>query len=191
MSDSELKEKLATWKLPSANAQAQSRAKWHALTAFRNRTAEQANPTATRACRVSWSILAGIGAVAGLVLAAFFWLQPTAGLPLQNPSPLLSELEQFFQGRLAAVVQQDGEINLRLLDVPVDREPDQRVAVRLEWPGESIEILTYSGVAVCVDSPDGMLCLTPLITGSGNVLVISDTGLLKNKTGFRTKAHLL
>ncbi len=191
MNDSELKQKLAAWKLPPASDQTQSRAEWCALTAFRNRETERTSTTTRRFPRAPWAILAGFGAVAILFIAAFFGLQPNKESPLQNPTPLLSELEEFFQGRLAAVVQQDGEVDLRLIDVPVDREADQRVAVRLEWPGETIEILTYSGIAVCVDSPSGTLCLTPLITGSGSVLLLGDNGLIENQPGLRTEAHTL
>jgi hypothetical protein len=192
MNGSDLKQKLASWKLPAISESTRARAEWHALTAFRNRTQEPgsaATPATTP--YLPWLILSGLGSAVVLFLLSLLWWPPNETSVLQNPAPLLSELEQFFQGRLAAVVQQNGEVDLRLADVPVERPPDQRVAVRLEWPGETIEILTYSGVPVCVDSPEGTLCLTPFITGSGNVLLLGDTGLLENQPGLHTEAHLL
>lgn len=192
MNDSELKQKLAAWRLPPTCQEAQSRAEWHALAAFKNLSHMPGRRTTPeRISRRSWLLPAGIGAAVALLLAAWLRFQPAADPSLQNPESLLAELESFFQGRLAAVVRKDGAVDLRLIHEPIDRAPDQRVAVRLQWPEETIEILTYSGVPVCVDSPGGTLCLTPLITGSGSVLLLSDTGLLENRADLRTETQIL
>lgn len=189
MNDSELRQKLAAWQIPPASETTRSRAEWHALTAFRHRASAPPAPVTNR--RVVWRF-AALAAGLTTVIGAFFTLPREAKSPaMEHSAPLLAELEDFFQGRLAAVIQQDGEIDLQLSEAPAPRPPDQRVAVRLEWPGETIEILTYSGIAVCVDLPSGTLCLTPLITGSGSVLLLGDHGLIENLPNLRTEAHTL
>jgi hypothetical protein len=192
MNDSDLRQKLNAWKLPPSSAQARSRAEWHALTAFRHRSAGSADAELSRApSLLVWKLLTASAAIICLMLTALFSFRPAPASSTVNPTPLLAELEDFFQGRLVAVIQHDGELDLQLTEVPAPRPADQRVAVRIEWQNEHFLILTYSGNSVCLDTSAGRLCVTPLINGSREVILLGESGLLKHQPGLRAEARTL
>jgi hypothetical protein len=192
MNDSELKSKLAAWKLAPAPEQTRSRAEWHALTAYRNRTTSPAGAKSpVPPSRIAWKILTVSVALGCLVLVTLLTLRPAADSPLENPVPLLTELEDFFQGRLTAVIQHNGELDLQLTEEPVSHPTDQRVAVRIEWQNEHFLILTYSGNSVCLETTAGRLCVTPLINGAGEVILLGESGLLDHQPGLRAEARTL
>lgn len=189
MNDSELRQKLAAWQIPPSSQAARSRAEWHTLTAFRNRGTRSGPPGSPL---FYFPKLAVISAVLLVAASTLFFLQPVHhAQPLQNSAPLLAELEEFFQGRLAAAIQHNGSLDLQLAEEPMNRPPDQRVAVRIAVRDESFVILTYSGQSVCLETGAGRICVTPLINGAGEVILLGESGLLEHQAGLRTEAHLL
>lgn len=191
MNDSELRKRFAARNFPPAAEHTRERARWHALAAFRNAAGNPRQSLHNSTTVFPWKMAASAVLVCVLLLMVVFSTRHLTESRDADPRPLLAELEKFFQGRLAAVIQHDGEIDLRLRDDSVARPPDQRVAVEIEWRNQKFVILTYSGEAVCLESEAGELCLTPLITGSGEVIIIGETGLMKNARDLRATARAL
>lgn len=87
---------------------------------------------------------------------------------------VFAELEHLFPGQLLAVVRSGEQTDLRLSAIPdPELSTDQRVRITVRSGGETTDILTYSGRQVCIPLKSGALCLTPLVTGEGEVLVLT------------------
>jgi len=85
------------------------------------------------------------------------------------------ELESLFPGQILAFIRNGDETDLHLSAVPdPGRASDQRIHITICANGLTTEVLTYSGRRVCVPIESGSLCLTPLLTGEGDVLVLTD-----------------
>ena len=104
---------------------------------------------------------------------------------------MFQEMETLFPGQVVAVVTRGRNIDLQLGEQPFPRPADQRVAVTLSVQNEAIEILTYSGSPVCVEAAGTSICLTPLITGSGEVVLVGESGLLDHQSGIRAAARTI
>lgn len=187
-----LRQKLKAWKLPEADDSIRSAAQWRALTAYRNRPANPDLPAEKPAIfsRIfqtpGW--LPALGTLAIAALACLLFLKFESAPPRSN---LLAELELLFPGQIEAVVKHGKDIKLRL-DIPTTpRPPDQRVAVTLSVRDEYFEIFTYSGVPVRVEFSKGAICVTPLITGSGEVILLGESGLLDDSPHIHVAASML
>lgn len=192
MNDDDLKNLLSAWRLPEVSETVKSQAKWQSLVAFQNRDIHRPLSLAS-AQKQPWKAFPffKVGVPVFCLAAIFFlvWLMINPDSERQNA--LLQELEILFPGQIEAVIKNGEEIELRLADTKILRPADQRVAVRIIVQNKEFQILTYSGVAVCVESSIGTLCLTPLINGAGRVLLLSENGLFENQPGLQVEAHTL
>jgi len=90
-------------------------------------------------------------------------------------SHVLIEMEHIFPGQLQAVILNGSQTDLRLSMFPENGlSTDQRVRVIVETGTETAEILTYSGRRICILLKSGPLCLTPLLTAQGDVIVVTE-----------------
>ena len=162
MKDSELQNLLRQLKVPVANESNTARALDRALVALRNTPGKEQRP--------GWAVwMFATAAATVCVVLALAWNGQ------RDDSRVFAEIERLFPGQLLAVIQNGGKTDLCLSALPgKELSPDQRVRITVRSGGETAEILTYSGQEVCVPLKSGSLCLTPLVTGEGDVLVLSE-----------------
>ncbi len=160
----ELETFLAQLKVPTEDESRTARALDRSLVAFRNTPEPERRPQ-----RVAW-ILAVAAATACVILALVLHVRHE-----DSPARVFAELEHLFPGQLLAVVRNGERTDLRLsaLSNP-GLSTDQRVHITVQSSGETTDVLTYSGREVCIPLKSGSLCLTPLVTGEGDVLVLTD-----------------
>ena len=155
---------LAMLKVPAADESRAARALDRSLVAFRNAARMERKPR-----RAAW-VFAAAAAAACAVLAIVLH-----GQNEDSSARVFAELEHLFPGQLQAVIRNGGQTDLRLSAVPnPELSTDQRVRVTVRSGGETADVLTYSGHEVCIPLKSGALCITPLVTGEGDVLVLSD-----------------
>lgn len=165
MNDSELRKLLFEARPPAVNEAHADRALERALIALRNapKTEEKS----------SWRFgvaIATAACVACVILAFFFNRQGE-----DSSERILTEMEHIFPGQLQAVILSGSRTDLRLSKFPENElSTDQRVRVIVETGTETAEILTYSGRLVCIPLKSGPLCLTPLLTAEGEVIVVTE-----------------
>ncbi|WP_038172116.1 hypothetical protein [Verrucomicrobium sp. BvORR106] len=123
----------------------------------------------------AWMLISTVTvAVALVVLAAdaLLFHESKSG-PAGRPQ-LLTEMEKLFPRQLDAVIRDGDKVDVELLESPRDTAADQRILVTLHDKGRKIEVFTYSGHEVCLDRAGAHVCFTPLLTGDGAVLVVTD-----------------
>lgn len=162
MNDSELRDLLLASQPPGANEAHAARALDRALVALRNA------PKLEK--KSSWGLRVAIAAAACVLLAfVFHWKGEDSSMRV------LTEMEHVFPGQLQAVIRSGSQTDLRLSMFPESElSTDQRVRVIVETGTETTEILTYSGRLVCIPLKSGTLCLTPLLTAKGEVIVVTE-----------------
>jgi len=165
MNDNELLNLLLESQPPGANEAHAARALDRALVALRNAPKMEK--------KSSWGLRVAIAAaacVACVLLAfVFHWKGEDSSMRL------LTEMEHVFPGQLQAVILNGSQTDLRLSMFPESElSTDQRVRVIVETGTEKTEILTYSGRLVCIPLKSGSLCLTPLLTAKGDVIVVTE-----------------
>lgn len=165
MNDRELRDLLFKSLPPAANESHSARALMRALAALRN--------APEMGQKSSWRLRAALAAAAcaacALLILAFPWQEE------DSSARVLTEMEHTFPGQLQAVIRNGSQTDLRLSTFPEkELSTDQRVRVIVETGTETAEILTYSGRPVCIPLKSGSLCLTPLLTAKGEVLVVTE-----------------
>lgn len=165
MNDPELRNLLLKSQAPRANEARSARALDRALIALRNAPIIGKNS--------SWGFRVGLAAAACAACAAFVLV--FHGESAEASARILTEMEQVFPGQLQAVILNGSQTDLRLSTFPENGlATNQRVRVIVETANGTTEILTYSGRRICIPLKSGTLCLTPLLTAQGDVLVVTD-----------------
>lgn len=180
MNDNELRDLLLASQPPGANEAHTARALERALVALRN--APQMEK------KSSWGLRVAIAAAAcvACVLLAFV----LNGKGDDSSAHVLTEMERVFPGQLQAVILNGSQTDLRLSMFPENElSTDQRVRVIVETGTEKTEILTYSGRLVCIPLKSGPLCLTPLLTAKGDVIVVTEDNAFA-RTGRANSARI-
>lgn len=150
-------------KVPAADESRKARALERSLVALRNAPRMERKPH-----RTAWAFAA---AAASACVALALVLH---GQREDSSARVFAELEHLFPGQLQAVIRNGGQTDLRLSAVPnPELSTDQRVRVTVRSGGETADVFTYSGHEVCIPLKSGALCITPLVTGEGDVLVLA------------------
>lgn len=93
-----------------------------------------------------------------------------------NNEPTLKTLKEIgllFPDQLDAIIARKGQLDLQLADSRIRGNPDQAVKITCSKDKESCVIITYSGRNVKFDFAGGELRITPLIDGSGSVILLA------------------
>lgn len=193
MKNSLFHKKLSLWQIPEAAESVADRAEWHALTAYRMARKSDDAPPESETAQFVFSFRRAWPVVPLLLVLAFIWwfVLPEASTDVAADNHVFQEMEVLFPGRVVAVVQRDQKIDLQLGERCFLRPADQRVEVMLSMHDETVKILTYSGASVCVNIAGGSICVTPLITGSGEVILVGESGLVNQQSGIHAIARTI
>lgn len=189
MTDPELRARLDALRPPASSAPAQNRALHRAILALdasgRDHAATPPPRSAPRPAAPAprFALPALLGALAVLTLG--FWLlrpappgdTPPANAPDDRQAALrmLAEVQATFPGRLNAVIERDGTLQIDLTDNADHPPSDQAIVVELTRAGQVVRILGYSGRALDVEIGGRPVRFAPLITGGGEVLLEGDS----------------
>jgi|GEM_PF-3429098 hypothetical protein len=188
MNDADLRSRLSALRPPALSEPAVARARFRASLAHAAARATPPAPVAHRdAPRPHPSALFRqlVSALALPVLAALLLLPLFRHTSSPSPHPaatiasasrqLLAELEALFPGQLEAVVERNGAIQLELADAPTVPAPaDQAVLVEFIRGAQRLRVLAYSGRLVRLRLDRDELQFSPLLTGTGQVLLAGD-----------------
>ncbi len=139
-----------------------------------------------------------------LLLPLFRAGQPAPAEPaptIQFDLALLDELQRLFPGQLDAVIEHDGSLQLELAQAPVRLASpmDQALLLELTRGAHRLRILAYSGRTVRLRIDRHELRFSPLITGSGQVMLAGEDFAWnpaaeappRTLTGWQINAHML
>ncbi|WP_050025799.1 hypothetical protein [Verrucomicrobium sp. BvORR034] len=178
--DEWMKKVLAGVQAGPADLRVKSEARRRALAAFGDDRPEPAQHATVQA----WMLISTVTVAVALVVLAVDALlvhEPKPGVS-GNPQ-LLAEMERLFPRQLDAVIRDGDKVDVELFESPRDTAVDQRILVTLYDKGRKIEVFTYSGHEVCLERAGAHLCFTPLLTGDGAVLVVTDGSVMKSPNG--------
>ena len=147
------------------------KARHRALVAFRNA------PPGVKARRHILKWLLPIVSVAALILIAAFVMRSSIMNGADN-SRLFSEVENMFKGKLIAAIKDGDSLDLRIADSSAPLAMDQRILLTLKKGSHVIQVLTYSGREVSLSLSGRALKVTPLVSGDGSILLVTDHDLL-------------
>lgn len=103
---------------------------------------------------------------------------------------MFAEMEGLFPETLDAVIVSAGDVEMQLRDESMlPGWADQRVLIEVAGREGLVEILTYSGRVVRVETESGVRSFTPLISGSGEILVLVDNNLVATGAGWIVEAR--
>lgn len=187
MTDADLRSRLADLRPPAPTAPAASRALFraqlahaHATRATPDSTAENlplAPASRLRRFLPSLSLLAP-AALAILLLLPIFRAAPAPRAKNAAAADLavLAQLQQLFPGQLDAIIDRDGTLQLELSDKPAQVAPpaDQALLLELTRGARRLRVLAYSGRPVRLRLDHHELRFSPLLTGSGQVMLAGD-----------------
>lgn len=196
MTDPELRKRLAALRPPASSEAARSRALFRANLALdaATRSTPASEPAAAQTSRsplASFRFAAGLLLGSAAALALGLWLlrpAPPASLAA-DPAPaanhtdatraaslrLLAEVQQVFPGRLNAVIDRDGALQIDLADNSSALASDQAIVVELARAGRVVRVLGFSGRAIDVELDGRSVRFAPLLTGGGEVLIDGET----------------
>jgi hypothetical protein len=95
---------------------------------------------------------------------------PTAADSLQ----LLAQVHQLFPGRLNAVIERDGSLQLDLSPAAAALVADQPLLVEFTHGGHTVRVLGFSGRSVELELDGRPLRFSPLLTGEGSILITGE-----------------
>jgi hypothetical protein len=162
---------------------------YRALVAFRN-----APPVAKPRNQIfKWLLL--LTSVAALILVTTFVMKP-ASLTGRDNSKLFSEVENMFEGKLIAAIKDGDSLDLRIADSSAPLAMDQRILLTLKKGSHLIQVLTYSGREIRLSLNGRPVMVTPLVSGDGSILLVTDHNLLTGNRnseidGFSFKAKAI
>lgn len=165
MKDDELRKILDRLEVPAPDEAARGRALDRALTAFRHREAKPAvEESGMKAWR--WALAGAFLAV----LAGVCWMLRGPSDILRPPGLVLDQMAALFPGRLDAVVEHGGDVDVRLSpeDSPSSQQPLMLVLTRGR---DVVRVLSYSGRVICLDLDGKTTCLEVLVTENNDVIV--------------------
>lgn len=131
-----------------------------------------------------WRWLTAVTAcvVTALLVAKSLWMPPRDPAPkLDGIGPVFAQIESLFPNQLDSVVVSAAGVTVNTSDTPTTTYADQRIRLVLSKAGSKsadVQVVTYSGRRVCVEVRGNDLCMTPLLTGDGGVMVVTDTQVL-------------
>lgn len=170
--DQNLERILRSLRIPPSREKVRERAKYRAIAAYRN-----APPVEKRRGRFpGWLLL--IASTAVIILTAIIAYPGHA--PRTYDLTVFSEIENMFPGQLVAAVKDSDSLDLQLAETPEQTSKDQRILIMLRKNSRLIEVLTYSGRTVRLKLDGRIMEVTPLISGDGSVLIVSDNHLVRN-----------
>jgi len=87
-----------------------------------------------------------------------------------NDVSVLDQVAKLFSGRLEAVVEQHGSVDVLLAqsDLPLSEQP---IILILSKGREVVKVLSYSGRHICIHLGGQKACVEVLAEGDGNVIV--------------------
>lgn len=133
----------------------------------------------SHAARTVWWWLA---AAAACTVAVSLSLLPRGPAPKPDGlGPVFGQIEALFPNQLDSVIVSAAGVTVNTSDAPTTTYADQRIRLLLSKAGSKtadVQIVTYSGRRVCVKVRGNDLCMTPLLTGDGGVMVVTDTQVL-------------
>ena len=147
------------------------KARHRALLAFRNAPTMATKP---RHQIFKWFLILTSVAVLILVTTLTMRTAPHTGT---DSSRLFSEVEKMFGGKLIAAVKDGDSLDLKVADSSVPLAMDQRILLTLKRGSHIIQVLTYSGREVSLNLNGHPLVVTPLVSGDGSVLLVTDHNL--------------
>lgn len=95
---------------------------------------------------------------------------PTAADSLQ----LLAQVHQLFPGRLNAVIERDGSLQLDLSPAAAALVADQPLLIEFTHGGHTVRVLGFSGRSVELELDGRPLRFSPLLTGEGSILITGE-----------------
>lgn len=183
--DEPLRDALAHLQPAPCGDEARERALALALAALRDGIRDRKGdrrPSATggesRSAGTVWWWLGGAAAAACVVVVSL-QLLPHRPVPKpDNIGPVFGQIEALFPNQLDSVIVSAAGVTVNTSDSPVENYADQRIRLVLNKAGSDtadVQVVTYSGRRVCVKVRGNDLCMTPLLTGDGGVMVVTDT----------------
>jgi hypothetical protein len=146
------------------------KARHRALAAFRNA------PVTKKHRHFPWWIL--LLTTAAAIFMVVLHVIPKSVSQTDNLG-VFSEVEEMFSGRLLAAIKDGNNLDLKLADSPEALPKDQRVLITLQKNSHLVEVLTYSGQAVNLKLGGHSEQVTPLISGDGSVMIVTENSLIK------------
>ena len=179
MTDADLRSRLASLRPPAPSESARSRALFRACLTRENSAG--ARPAVHHCERLAPGLPLLAPLVAVLLLLPLFRTDRDAPISQISATSrldiaLLDELQRLFPGQLDAVIERGGSLQLELGSTPVlDASPaDQALLLELTRGTHRLRILAYSGRTVRLRIDHRELRFSPLITGSGQVMLAGD-----------------
>ncbi len=172
MKDVHLREQWSALSVPKADPIAKDRALHRALVAFKQSHSQVPAPVAPWFWRRMTFALVTVALLAGVF---GFWLHRSS--PDRRGRfammEITREIETLFPKQINAIVEENGEIRLDLAFNP-DALTDQPVYVQLVHEGHTIRVVSYSGRRITVTVGQEKLTFEPLVTGSGEVILVGE-----------------
>ena len=180
--DDPLRDALAHLQPAPCSDEARDRALALSLAALRDGMRDHRSSSSdgeSHAARTVWWWLA---AAAACIVAVSLSLLPRGPAPKTDGlGPVFGQIEALFPNQLDSVIVSAAGVTVNTSDTPTTTYADQRIRLLLSKAGSKtadVEIVTYSGRHVCVKVRGNDLCMTPLLTGDGGVMVVTDTQVL-------------
>jgi hypothetical protein len=164
---------------PASSDSIREKARHRALSAFRNQTVPEQSHR-----RHSWWVYSS-ASVIGLIVIMLLAIVPRRELRTENIH-VFSEVESMFSGRLLAAIKDGDHLDLKLSDSAETHPDDQRILITLRKKTRQIQIVTYSGQPVDLKLDGHTEALTPMLTGDGSVIIVTDHDLIQGtkNTGY-------
>lgn len=163
---------LRSLRIPPSRENARERAKYHAMAAYRN-----APPVAKLRGHFPWWVLL-VASAAVIILTAIISYPGLA--PRTDNLTVFSEIEKMFPGQLVAAVKDRDALDLQLAESPEQTPKDQRILITLRKNSRLVEVLTYSGRTARLKLDGRIMEVTPLVSGDGSILIVSDSHIVRN-----------
>jgi hypothetical protein len=187
--DLSLKDALSHLRVPTVETSDCDLALARALTALKQ-------PDRSAVVRQSrrWVIpLSSLAGATGLAAILLFFSVSEPPASQNHTAEVFEEMSLLFPQQLEAVIEKEGEVDVRLTEAPVDLHDDQGLRIEVDRGDDSLVVYTFSGNEVCLDLDGTSFCFTPLITGDGSVLVVTDDEVIEDfeksdVRGFRISA---
>ena len=180
--DEPLRDALAHLQPAPCNDEARERALALSLAALRDGLRDRRSSASGGETRAAGTVWWWLAAAASCVVAVSLWLLPRGSVPKADGiGPVFGQIEALFLNQLDSVIVSAAGVTVNTSDNPTATYADQRIRLVLSKAGSKsadVQVVTYSGRRVCVKVRGSELCMTPLLTGDGGVMVVTDTQVL-------------
>jgi hypothetical protein len=173
--DQSLRDAILPLRVPSLNDADRDFALSRALAAMKQPD-QPLRATKSRRWVLPVGSLAGATALAAMLTYFTASDQPAS----QDPTAeVFEEMSLLFPHQLEAVIEKEDGVDVRLTAAPVDLHEDQSLRIELDRGNDSLVVYTFSGNEVCLDLDGHAFCFTPLLTGDGSVLVVTEDEVIE------------